>query len=124
MIKIAIPTRDEQVDNHFGHCDHYTLFTINNQKQIIGKESLASPEGCGCKSNIASILEEKGITLMLAGNMGEGAKNVLNSHHINVIRGCKGSIEEVVKQYLSGFIYDSGESCHQHEDGHICSHKK
>ena len=26
MIKIAIPTRDEQVDDHFGHCDHYTLY--------------------------------------------------------------------------------------------------
>lgn len=59
MIKIAIPTRDEQVDDHFGHCDHYTLFTIDDQKQIIEKEYLASPEGCGCKSNIASILEKK-----------------------------------------------------------------
>ena len=124
MIKIAIPTRDEQVDDHFGHCDHYTLFTIDDQKQIIEKEYLASPEGCGCKSNIASILEEKGITLMLAGNMGEGAKNVLNSHHIEVIRGCKGDIKEFVTQYLSGFILDAGESCHQHENGHICSHKE
>ena len=123
MIKIAIPTRDEQVDDPFGHCDHYTLFTIDNQKQIIEKEYLASPEGCGCKSDIASILEEKGITLMLAGNMGEGAKNMLNSHHIEVIRGCKGDIKEVVKQYLSGFIFDSGKSCHHHE-GHVCSHNR
>ena len=33
-------------------------------------------------------------------------------------------IKEIVKQYLSGFILDSGESCHQHENGHICSHKE
>ena len=32
MMKIAVPTRDERVDDHFGHCDHYTIFTIENDK--------------------------------------------------------------------------------------------
>ena len=27
-MKIAVPTRDGVVDNHFGHCDHYTIFTV------------------------------------------------------------------------------------------------
>ena len=29
-MKIAVPTRDERVDDHFGHCDHYTIFTIED----------------------------------------------------------------------------------------------
>jgi predicted Fe-Mo cluster-binding NifX family protein len=54
---------------------------------------------------------------MLAGNMGEGAKNKLESHNIKVIRGCKGDIEAVVKGYLLGFIMDSGEGCDHHDCG-------
>lgn len=32
MVKIAIPTRDNMVNDHFGHCDHYTVFTIDDDK--------------------------------------------------------------------------------------------
>lgn len=66
MIKIAIPTRDNVVDDHFGHCDHYTVFTVDDQKNLISSERLDSPQGCGCKSNIASVMQEMGITIMLA----------------------------------------------------------
>ena len=30
-MKIAIPTRDCRIDDHFGHCDHYTIYTIENK---------------------------------------------------------------------------------------------
>lgn len=119
-MKIAIPTRNNVVDDHFGHCEYYTIFTINEDKQIVCSEIQASPEGCGCKSNIASVLEEKGVSLMLAGNMGEGAKNTLEAHHIHVIRGCTGPIAEVATAWLRGEISDSGESCSHHDGHHEC----
>ena len=113
-MKIAVPTRDGRVDDHFGHCDHYTIFTIEN-RQIVARETLPSPEGCGCKSGIAADLKALGVEVMLAGNMGEGAKNKLESHNIKVIRGCRGDIEMVVRAYLIGLIKDSGEGCSHHE---------
>lgn len=114
-MKIAIPTRNGVVDDHFGHCAYYTIFTIGEDKQIAATETQDSPEGCGCKSNIASVLEAKGVELMLAGNMGEGAKNTLEAHHIRVIRGCSGPVEAVANAWLRGEITDSGDSCHHHE---------
>lgn len=27
-MKIAVPTRDGRVDDHFGHCAYYTIFDI------------------------------------------------------------------------------------------------
>lgn len=111
---IAIPTREEMVDNHFGHCDHYTIFTIENGK-VASRETLPSPQGCGCKSNIASVLQEMGVEVMLAGSMGDGAKNVLEAKNIRVIRGCTGSVDTLIESYLKGFIFDSGEGCHHHE---------
>ena len=55
-MKVAIPTRNNVVDDHFGHCEYYTIFTISEDKLIVCTEIQASPEGCGCKSNIASVL--------------------------------------------------------------------
>lgn len=113
-MKIAIPTRDGRVDDHFGHCDHYTIYTIED-KTIMSTETLASPQGCGCKSNIATTLAEMGVEVMLAGNMGEGAKNKLSAAGIRVIRGCQGDIEVLIKTYLMGFVFDSGISCDHHD---------
>ena len=115
-MKIAVPTRDGHVDDHFGHCGHYTIYTIEN-KQILSRENLPSPQGCGCKSGIAADLQQMGVEVMLAGNMGEGALNKLAAHGIKVIRGCKGDIETVIRSYLTGFILDSGISCSHHECG-------
>ncbi|MCX6232037.1 MAG: NifB/NifX family molybdenum-iron cluster-binding protein [Bacteroidetes bacterium] len=100
-MKIAIPTRGNLVDGHFGHCEMYSVFTINDNK-IIETEILPSLVGCGCKSNIASVLYEKGVSIMLAGNMGEGAMNVLNMHNIEVIRGCSGDVNAVAEAYING----------------------
>ena len=52
---------------------------------------------------------------MLAGNMGEGAKNVLEGNDIKVVRGQSGNIDELVAAYIAGNVKDSGESCSHHE---------
>ena len=115
-MKIAVPTRDGVIDDHFGHCAYYTIFEIENN-EIVNSSRLDSPQGCGCKSGIAADMEAMGISVMLAGNMGEGAKNKLESHNIKVVRGCRGNIEMVVRAYLIGLIKDSGEGCSHHECG-------
>ena len=122
-MKIAIPTRGTTVDDHFGHCEFYTLFTVNEAKEIVDEETLPSPQGCGCKSNIASVLKEKGVTVMLAGSMGDGALNVLSNQGIQVLRGCKGDVRKWAEANLKGFVLDSGMGCHHEEgEGHHCSH--
>lgn len=120
-MKIAVPTRDGVVDNHFGHCDHYTIFTIED-KTIVRTETLPSPQGCGCKSGIAKDLQQLGVEVMLAGSMGEGALRKLTEHGIKVVRGCSGDVESVVKGYLTGFILDSGKGCEAHDGEHNCPH--
>ena len=112
-MKIAVPTRDGRVDDHFGHCAYYTIFDIVDGK-VAGVSKMASPEGCGCKSGIAPVLRQMGVAVMLAGNMGQGAKNVLGAQRIEVIRGCSGDVEELVAAYLAGNIKDNGEICDHH----------
>lgn len=121
-MKIAVPTRNDQVDAHFGHCAYYTVFSIDEKNQITGSELIASPQGCGCKSNIAEILMNEGVKLMLAGNMGDGALYTLARFGIEVVRGCSGPVEEVAKAWLQGNLQDSGEGCehHQHHGDQPC----
>ena len=87
-MKIAVPTRNNEVDDHFGHCETYTIFSVDASNQIQKIETLPAPQGCGCKSNIAEILKEEGVKVLLAGNMGNGALNVLTNQGIDVYRGC------------------------------------
>ena len=115
-MKIAVPTREGVVDNHFGHCDHYTIFTIEDNK-IVEQTNMPSPQGCGCKSGIAADLQQIGVEVMLAGSMGAGALNKLSQHGIKVVRGCSGDVLQLVESYLVGAVSDSGEACGHHDCG-------
>jgi predicted Fe-Mo cluster-binding NifX family protein len=127
-MKIAVPTRGNVVDDHFGHCELYTIFTLDENRSVSGTEIIPSPQGCGCKSDIAAVLRQKGVNVMLAGNMGEGAFNILNYNGIEVLRGCSGDINRVVADFAQGRVSDSNESCreshHHHGEGtgHQCNH--
>lgn len=125
-MKIAIPTRGTEVDDHFGHCEVYTIVTVDNNGNMIQSENLPSSKGCGCKSDIASVLRQMGVSVMLAGNMGGGALNVLSSQGIQVYRGNSGDVHQLAESYLLGKLHDSGESCHQHSHNdsvdHVCKH--
>ena len=126
-MKIAVPvTESNMIDSHFGHCEFYNIYSVANEVEISEVKKVRSSNGCGCKSDIASVLAADGVTVMLAGGIGEGAINVLNYNGIEVIRGCSGEASYNVKLYLAGHLSDSGSSCMQHGShhnaGHSCNH--
>jgi len=113
-MKIAIPTKGNEVDDHFGHCEVYTIVTLDDANQLVHTELMDSPQGCGCKSNVIPLLKEKGVQIMLAGNMGNGALNLLNQNGIEVFRGCSGTINLLIEKFQKGIVLDSGQGCGQH----------
>lgn len=126
-MKIAVPTKAENhIDDHFGHCEFYTIYSISDAGQVTDKQSLKSPQGCGCKSNIAYDLAAMDVKVMLAGGIGDGAIRKLASQNISVVRNCKGNVDELVDAYLAGNLTDGGKSCAAHEQhgsaDHVCQH--
>lgn len=125
IMKIAVPVAGKTIDAHFGHCAEYAVFTVEGNK-ILEETSLPSRQGCGCKSGIAPVLAENGITMMIAGNIGNGAINVLASNGIKTIRGASGEARPAVEAWLAGTLSDSGETCHAHGAAHgadhVCAH--
>lgn len=122
-MKIAIPTRNQLVDDHFGHCEQYTIYSISADKKIEEEEVYAAPRGCGCHSDIAGILRQKGVSVMLAGNMGQGAVSKITAAGIDLYRGCSGQVKEIAESFLRNEITDSGTMCNpHHNEGHQCAH--
>ena len=113
MIKIAIPTKNDRIDSHFGHAKMFRIYSVD-QSNITLQEEVPANEGCGCRSNIISTLRQKGVSVMLAGDMGEGAYYRLMSEGIEVIRGCRGNTETLAREYATGALMDDGSVCRSH----------
>ncbi len=119
MKKVAIPTRGTALDNHFGHCEKFTIFSLDTDNQIVNTEEFGSPESCGCKTNLANDLAESGVSVLLAGGIGKGAIQKLKTAGIEVFSGYSGNVKEVLEKWCKG---DKGNTyvCISHE--HNCSH--
>lgn len=119
VTKIAVPSRDGNVDSHFGHCAYFSVFTIEDGL-IVEEGKLEAPEACGCKSGIAGEMAKLGIKKLLAGNIGEGAVRVLTSYGIEVLRGASGAVRPAVEDFLAGKPFSTGAGCAEHHEG--CEH--
>jgi predicted DNA-binding protein (UPF0251 family)/predicted Fe-Mo cluster-binding NifX family protein len=119
IMKIAVPSRDGLIDEHFGHCKEFLVFRVEG-KELVAEKTIPSPESCGCKSGVAADLARAGVTHLVAGNMGEGAVRVLGANGIAVVRGASGDPKKAAQDFLDGTIKDSGAGCAGHGDE--CSH--
>ena len=108
------------VDEHFGHCKAFRIYSVAADGSIVEEQSMPSLEGCGCKSGVAVDLARAGVTHLVGGNMGEGALRVLNARGIDVVRGASGPAREAAEAFARGSLQDSGGGCAGHGDE--CSH--
>ncbi len=123
-MKIAVPSKEGNVDAHFGHCGYYSIYTVEG-KAIVAEETMAASAECGCKSGIAGELARSGVRTLVAGNIGEGAVRVLGSFGIAVVRGAQGRAKAAAEAFLAGTLTDTGANCAEHEAGHAsggCGH--
>lgn len=129
MKKVAMPTRGGMVDEHFGHCEAFTLFTVDDSGMIVDQEMFTPPPACGCKSNLIPTLSSMGYGVVIAGNMGEGAAMNLRRQGFTVVRGAKGPVRQALEAWLAGALKDHDELCtshghHGHDGcGHTCQHE-
>jgi predicted Fe-Mo cluster-binding NifX family protein len=123
MKKIAIPVVQEIINDHFGHSDEFLIFKVEENNQIELIETLKTENGCGCKSNLTEELVAREVTMILAGNLGQGAKSKLNKAGIEVITGFSGNAKEAVYKWISGdFKYQPVICSGGHNNGHNCNH--
>ena len=101
-MRCAIPITDGRVASHFGHCEEFALFDVDeHNKRILGKKTIHSP---GHQPGLLPAwLAREGVSLVIAGGMGSRAQNLFQQNRIAVITGIlESDPEKAVLSYLEG----------------------
>lgn len=115
-IKIALATKDKSLDCHFGHCEYFTVYHVDmNEKKIIKEDKIEAPSGCGCSSNIASVLKDHNINVLLTNNLGGKILKRLEENDIEVVLGCTGHVHEASTDWMQGKIKKNPFVCFDHK---------
>jgi predicted Fe-Mo cluster-binding NifX family protein len=121
-MKIAVPTENEEVFQHFGQSRMFTVYETENGK-VTTKELLDSSRSG--HSALAGLLNLSAVNVVICGGIGGGARDMLKARGIQVVAGIEGRTDDAVKAYLNGELTDAGSTCnhHEHEHGqdHACS---
>jgi predicted Fe-Mo cluster-binding NifX family protein len=120
-MKIAVTTENGMIFQHFGKCQMFTVYTVENQSIV--SQTLLDAHGSG-HSALATLLKENQIDTLICGGIGQGAKDALAAHQINVICGVSGSVDVAIHQYLNGTLTGIPDFVcnhhHDHEENHSC----
>lgn len=114
-MKIAIATEETSVFGHFGKCESFTLVEVENN-EVISKTVVSTLENQ--HGLLPAFLASHNVNVVIAGGMGEGAKQKLDQNNIEAITGVSGSVEEAINSYINGILKSSGANCSSHEHSH------
>jgi predicted Fe-Mo cluster-binding NifX family protein len=102
MKKIAVPVANNSLSTHFGHAEHFMVFTTDGS-QITGHETHSPPPHQ--PGTYPRWLASLGVTDIIAGGMGQRAIDIFLENGINVYTGVNvATPEELVTQLLNGTL--------------------
>ncbi len=120
-MRIAVASDDNKVSGHFGHCEGFAIYEVEN-KEIKDNSFVENP---GHKPGfLPKFLAEKEIDVIISGGMGETAQVLFNENNIEVVVGASGDSETAVKNFISGELKSTGSVCkeHEHSEGDCDKH--
>ena len=118
-MKIAVTFENGQVFQHFGHCQYFKIYEVENGTVHSSQVINATGSGHGA---LAGFLREHGVQTLICGGIGAGARTALAEIGIQLYPGVSGDADENVKALLNGTLqYQPDVVCsHHHERGHDC----
>ena len=119
MLRIAVAGEGKNVTEHFGHCEAFIVFDVENG-EIVKEEALPNP---GHKPGfLPNYLADRGVNVIISGGMGGGAVDIFNERNVEVIVGASGNAKAAVEKYLRGELKTTGSICHEHQHHDECGH--
>lgn len=116
-MKIAVACVGNNVTEHFGHCENFMIFNVENN--IIGN-SQSVPNPGHRPGFLPNFLNDMGVKVIISGGMGGGAVDIFNEKNIQVILGVKGQAHELAQAYINGNLTSIGSICHEHQHKDSC----
>ena len=114
---ISVASDGRSVSQHFGHCEGFTLFTVQEDR-ITDSKFVQNP---GHRPGfLPNYLNDLGVKVIISGGMGGGAIEIFNEKEIEVVTGAAGDAEKAVRMYLEGTLKSTGSVCHEHQHSDEC----
>jgi len=110
-MRIAIPLVQGKLSLHFGHCDQFAIFDIDdNTSKVINRKD-ATPPGHE-PGVLPRWLHENNVSVIIAGGMGQRAQQLFTQNDIKVVTGASGQApEELVSAYLEDTLETGDNIC-------------
>ena len=121
-MRIAVTYENGDVYQHFGHSSQFKLYEVEDGRIV--EAHIVDTEGQG-HGALASFFTSLGVHTVIAGGIGDGARQALAKASIQLYGGVSGSADEAVKALLAGTLeFAPNPSCghHGHEGGHHDHH--
>lgn len=111
-MKVAVASEGQTITMHFGHCQGFTIYDIEDNK-VTGKSFIPNP---GHKPGFLPVfLKDNNVDIIIAGGMGGSAQDLFNQNGIEVIVGVQGMSDDAIDLYLKGELKSTGSVCdHNH----------
>ena len=111
-MRVAIASENGIVSQHFGHCEGFTTYDVEDGKETV-KGFLQSP---GHTPGVLPVfLSENGVNVIIAGGMGERAQMLFEHNGIDVIVGAAGTCDDAFDTYSKGELKSTASFCKDHD---------
>ena len=110
-MRIAVPLAQGKLSLHFGHCDQFAFFDIDDETiKVINRKDTAPP--AHAPGVLPKWLHENNVSVIIAGGMGQRAQQLFVQNNIKVIIGASGgSPEELISAYLENTLETGDNIC-------------
>jgi predicted Fe-Mo cluster-binding NifX family protein len=121
MITIAIPTTEGRLHGHFGGCREFTLVQADpEQRKIVSIRPVTPPPHA--PGLFPRWLREQGVSVVIAGGIGQRALANFHHHGITVRAGTADmTVAQLASDFLNGHLIATPEGCAHH--GHYHDHE-
>ncbi len=96
-----------QVDPRFGRCQYLVFVDSDTMAfEAIPNEAITAPGGAGIQA--AQTVVNKGGNVVISGNIGPNAFQVLSTAGVKIATGAYGTVKEAVEMYKAGRLNEAG----------------
>lgn len=108
-LKFAVPTMNEQLTAHFGHCEKFAIVLVEDNK-VIHEEFITPP--VHQPGVYPKFLADQGVDMIIAGGMGQRALDLFSENNIEVYMGVNvGAPKKLVEDYLANQLETGKNLC-------------
>ncbi len=110
-MKIAVPAEAGRVSMHFGHCEQFEVFEVDETDNTIIGRTAHTPPGHE-PGVLPQWLHELGASVIITGGMGPRAQQLFAQNGISVVLGAPAEApEQVAAAYLNGTLQPGENVC-------------